>query len=351
MNIVYVIEKMSGKGGMERILTEKINYLAEDASNKVAIILLWHDEQSLAFPLSEKVEIVRLNAPYGNPVIGFPILWWRFKKEIKRINPDITIYTWIAGAFLACYSGWKGKSIFENHHTLSDMRHSKLIEKASRKVDCIVTLTKYDAEAFHNAKRLEIIPNFTSLKGTAADYSLRHCLAIGRFVAVKDFPRMIMLWKQVIEKHPNWILDIVGEGAEETAIRNIITENNLQGNIVLHPATNDVSQYYANSSIYLLTSKSEGLPMVLLEAQTCGLPIVAFDCPYGPREIIEDSKTGYLIQYDNDEALVEKLSALIDDEALRQSMGKTAQIASKRFDKETIMARWQTLFNSLVNPM
>lgn len=347
MKIAYIIEKLSGKGGMERILTDKMNYLAEQTAHEVVAVLLWKDEQQLAFPLSRKVQVVRLNAPQSNAFVGFSVIMWRFRRQIRKINPDLTVYTWVAGAFLACYGGWKGKSIFENHHTLSDMSHNTLVTRASKRVDCVVALSANDAKDFAKAKRVEVIHNFTNISGVSTDYSSKHCLAIGRFVDVKDYPRMIHLWKKISEKHTDWTLDIVGEGPEEDAIKQLVLDENLQKSVILYPATDDIARFYAQSSIYLMTSKHEGLPMVLLEAQACGVPAIAFDCPYGPREIIRDGKTGYLVQYDDNQSFINRISALMDDEDLRRQLGNAALVSSQRFLPSSIMHQWVELFESV----
>ena len=123
MKIVYVIEKMSGIGGMERIITDKMNYLVRNTEHEVVLLLLWQDEKPVAYLLDERVEIVKLNVPFQHKIK----LIFAFRKTIRKINPDITIYTWIMGAFLAAFSGWKGKSIYEAHRARPTMKHQWII--------------------------------------------------------------------------------------------------------------------------------------------------------------------------------------------------------------------------------
>ena len=349
MTIAYIIEKLSARGGMERILCDKMNHLADHGGHDVVAVLLWHDELPVAYKLSSRVRVVRIDAPFGHPLAGFAIVWWRFRRLIRHINPDITVYTWVAGAFLASYSGWHGTSVFENHHTLSDMSHRRLVQRAAQRVDCVVCLSDNDAEAFrHLARRTEVISNFTTLTGTTADMTSHRCLAIGRLVPVKDFPRMLRLWKEAAETHPGWMLDIVGDGPEHQQLARIINDDNLQQCVTLHPATDDVARYYANASICLMTSRHEGMPLVLIEAQTCGMPAVAFDCTYGPREIIADAETGFIVPYDDDHMFVSRLSQLMDDDALRCRMGEAARQSAQRFSQQHIMNQWLQLFDSLL---
>ena len=346
MRIVYVIEKMSGIGGMERIITDKMNYLVNHTGHEVVLLLLWQDEKPIAYPLDEKVKIVRLNVPQRS--CNFLKVLYAFRKTVREINPDITIYTWVMGAFLAAFSGWKGKSIYEAHRARPTMKHQWIVSLMEQKVDAIVTLTRQDTKDYPHAKCVTLIPNFTSLHlETPSDCTEKRCVSIGRMIDVKNFSRLLDIWKLVSEKHSDWHLDIVGEGPEKEALLQKITRLNLSGNVTLHKATKDVVQYYVNSSIYLMTSRFEGLPMVLIEAQTCGLPIVSLDCDYGPRHIIEDGVNGKLIPYNDDEAMANAICELIENQDIRQEMGNAALKASLRYKPENIMNMWLELFDEI----
>jgi glycosyltransferase involved in cell wall biosynthesis len=133
---------------------------------------------------------------------------------------------------------------------------------------------------------------------------------------------MKRLWNIVSEKHPEWQLSI-------------------------HHDTEDVVSAYLSGSIYIMTSRFEGFPLVLIEAMQCGLPIVAFDCPQGPREIIENGKTGFLIPYNDDALFIEKLTYLMEHPEEREKMGRAAKESVKRFDKEKIMNQWKELLTEL----
>ena len=351
MRIVYVIEKMSGIGGMERIITDKMNYLVRHTSHEVVMLLLWHDEKPLAYPLDERVKVIRLDVPLQHKLFNFQLSTFNslhalfaFRKTIRQINPDITIYTWVMGAFLAAFSGWKGRSIYEAHRARHTMRHKWIMSRMEKNVDAVVTLTQQDTNDYPHAKRVVLIPNFTSLNvEKPSDCTARHCIAVGRLVDVKDFSRLLDIWKKVSEKHPDWHLDIVGDGEERESLQQKIECLNLSSCVTLHGATNDVVSFYINSSIYLMTSRFEGLGIVLIEAQTCGLPIVSLDCDYGPRHIIEDGVTGRLIPYNDDEAMADAICELIDDQEKRQEMGKEALKASQKYQPDNIMSKWKEL--------
>ena len=119
----------------------------------------------------------------------------------------------------------------------------------------------------------------------------------------------------------------------------------LEDYVHINEPVNNIRDIFLQSSIYLMTSRNEGLPMVLIEAQTCGLPIVSFDCPEGPKEIINDSKNGYLIQPGNTEAMIYKIVRLASDKTLRRSFGDDAYETSKRFSEKEVMKKWESLIN------
>ena len=346
MKIVYVIEKMSGIGGMERIITDKMNYLVRHTDHEVVLLLLWHDENPLAYPLDDRVRVVRMDIPFQHKIKAL----FSFRKTIRKINPDITVYTWVMGAFLAAFSGWKGRSIYEAHRARTTMKHQWIVSLMERRVDAVVALTQQDANDYPHAKSVVLIPNFTSLHvEKTSDCSSKHCLSVGRLVDVKDFSRLLDIWKMVVSRRSEWHLDIVGEGPEREALQQKIERLNLLSNVTLHEATSDVLPYYTNSSIYLMTSRFEGLGIVLIEAQTCGLPIVSLDCDYGPRHIIEDGVTGRLIPYNDDNAMVGAICELIDNQDKRQQMGKAALKASQRYTPENVMNKWIVLFDEIKN--
>ena len=346
MRIVYVIEKMSLTGGMERIITDKMNYLVRHTDHEVVLLLLWHDESPLAYPLDDRVRVVRMDIPFQHKNRAL----FSFRKTIRQINHDITIYTWVMGAFLAAFSGWKGRSIYEAHRARPTMKHQWIVSLMERRVDAVVALTQQDANCYPHAKNVVLIPNFTSLNDDKpSDCSSKHCLSVGRLIDVKDFSRLLDIWKMVVSKRSEWHLDIVGEGPEREALKQKIENLNLTSNVTLHEATSDVLPYYINSSIYLMTSRFEGLGIVLIEAQACGLPIVSLDCDYGPRHIIEDGITGCLIPYNDDKAMADAICYLIENPDKRQQMGIAALEASQRYKPEEIMNKWIEFFDEIRN--
>lgn len=175
----------------------------------------------------------------------------------------------------------------------------------------------------------------------------KRVIAIGHFSPIKDFGTLIKIWKIIKQNDKEWMLSIIGEGTEYQKITRMITEFNLNNSIEVLPTTKNIQDEYLNSSIYVLTSKYEGFPMVLLEAMQCGLPCVAFDCPNGPRDIIHNGEDGYLVPPNDIEEYATKLIRLMQNEKLRMDMGKKATQNIQRYFPDKIMMQWENLFNNL----
>lgn len=348
MKITYVIERLSGFGGMERIMTDKMNYLADHTKHAITLLLLWHDDAELPYPLSPNIRIVRLNVPYIKGGIAIPRLIYRYNRMIKQLSPDITVLTWVLGAVLGTFANNAGKTIYESHQAKHSMRHKWIIDRASQRVDAVVALTKEDAAEYDKARQVCVIPNLTHVHATSPTlYSQKHCVWAGRLDQAKNLPRLLLIWQQLSRLHPDWVLDIYGDGIERANIEQLILEYGIASSVVMHGRCDDMMSAYLSGSIFVLTSKYEGFGIVLIEAMACGLPVVAFDCDYGPRNIIVNNKNGMLIPYDNDTQMVITLDHMMRDENLRKTLGIQAYVDSTCYQPDSIMNQWTNLFNNL----
>jgi glycosyltransferase involved in cell wall biosynthesis len=169
---------------------------------------------------------------------------------------------------------------------------------------------------------------------------------VGRFTRQKDIRSLLQIWSIVSKRFPDWCLQIYGGSGEEyDAIFNEVTY--LHTNVFINDSTPNIMEKYCENSILLLTSLFEPFGLVLPEAMSCGLPVVAFDCPYGPRDIIHDGVDGFLINNRNIDLFAEKVCLLMDNYDLRIKMGKEGIKSSLRYDKNVIMPRWIQLFQTL----
>ena len=215
-----------------------------------------------------------------------------------------------------------------------------------RRFDRLVVLTKEDVSKW-DVERVSYVHNAnTFYPEEPSPLTEKVVVAVGRHGEQKNFENLVEAWAIVHEKHPDWTLKICGQGLEN--LDALIERLGLKDSIICR-LSRDMVKEYQESSICALSSRHEGMPMCLLEAQATGLPIVSYACECGPRDIIEDGKTGLLIEELQDKTkLAEGIIKLIEDEPLRRSMGAAARERAKLFSPEAVMTRWKELFTELI---
>jgi len=382
MRIVYIINSLSHKGGAERIISDKMNYMATHWGYDVSVITCYQFPKTMpnCYYLSDKVRQINLCiTSHLQYKYGFPKRYWirwQYARQLRKvleeavnsINPDIVIGLGYTLADVVCHIKCRAVKIIESHeariftksfhlignysllsniyYKLSRKKYLHIIEKEA---NVVVTLTKDDARNWKKAKRVEIIPNFSIMPiSKISDCLSKRVIAVGRLEWQKGYDRLLNIWALVSKEHPNWQLDIYGEGSLETYLKDAIKEDKLN-NISIHPYTNNISMEYAASSICVLTSHYEGFSMVLLEAMRHGVPCITFDCPYGPKDLVDHEKCGYIIDNNNIDSFAEKLCYLIDHPEIRKSFSKAAINKAQLYQIDTIMNQWKLLFESLLS--
>ncbi|MEV1171910.1 glycosyltransferase [Nonomuraea sp. NPDC049784] len=230
----------------------------------------------------------------------------------------------------------------------------EMIVRRYGRLDALVTLTEADLSAYHAAlgprapRHLLRIPNATPpLTGGPSPLNAKTVIAIGRLAKVKGFDLLLRAWQRVSVVHPGWRLRIVGSGPERARLLKLVGELGLACSVELPGPSRDVGAELDHASIFVLSSRREGFPMTILEALSKGVPVVAFDCPHGPGEIITHGHDGLLVPRRDVAALTTAIGLLIDDETERHMMGTAALATSKRYDPEAIGRRWTELLAEL----
>lgn len=353
MRIVYVIERFSEVGGLERVLAEKMNYIAEHTVHEVVLMTLWRDSKPVAYALSPKIQCVNLDVhrppiPMGY-VLMLPVVICRYNRAMRDLRPDVCVLQRAMGAFLAVFVRHTCKTVFEGHTIRHQSNHRWLYPRMERNVSVVVALTRGDASEYTAARNVTIIPNSCHLApyGDVPVYKGKHCVSIARFVPGKGHLRMLHIWRKVVDADPECILDIYGDGPERKRVEENIRKLNLGDNVVLHGITHDVAETYRKARVAILASEHESFGLCIVEAMACGVPTVAFDCPYGPASIITDGEDGMLVPYEDDEAMVDSLLLLMRDDNLCRMMGREGLSTVQAYQPETVMQRWVEFFERL----
>ena len=172
-------------------------------------------------------------------------------------------------------------------------------------------------------------------------------LGVGHLDNQKNFPELVDIWALIAKDYPDWKLRIVGDGYVDVRILQRVKEHGLEAQFELCPSTPHIQKHYLSASIFALSSVFEGLPLVTIEAESMGLPLVSYACPCGPRDVIRNGQDGFLVEPGDKETFAARLRQLIEDEELRRRMGQAAKINSQRFSLENVMKQWVDLFAEL----
>lgn len=372
MKIVYNIPSIVRMAGMERILAIKANYLAGCSGMEVVIITYEQKNQPLAFDFSDKIRFYDLDIDY-EACKGKNIFWNKIRRmvytkrhqrrleEILRTEkPDITISMMTGREREWLYRFKDGsKKILECHFSYFSYQNVKgIIDRYKIKrflnrikyYDRLVVLTEEDRKDWGEKGNIVVIPNaLTFYPEQCADLSVHRVIAVGRLLRQKGFDRLITIWAKIEPAFPDWKLTIIGSGKLQNALEQQIGLLKLKRVEILPPRA-EIIQEYSGSSVYVLTSRHEGFPMVLHEAMACGLPVVAYACKCGPRDIIQDRQDGFLIEEGDENGFVRRLSQLMADFSLRQRMGNEARRNITRFALPSVMKKWENLFITIVSP-
>jgi glycosyltransferase involved in cell wall biosynthesis len=245
----------------------------------------------------------------------------------------------------------------QEHMNLESHTPQRQAEIARRypSLDAVALLTESDLDSYARALggrgRLERIPNAVpALDAPASKLDRPVVIAAGRLTPQKGFDMLIPAFAQVAARHPEWTLRICGDGGQRKRLEALILEHDLSNNVLLMGAVDRLDIQMSESSMYVLSSRFEGLPMVMVEAMSLGLPVVSFDCPTGPREVIEHGTSGLLVPDGDVDALAAGMLELIEDEPRRRQLGAGAAARAKDFSLDAIGPRWEALLAEPTSP-
>lgn len=373
---IVILALHLGTGGAEKVVCNLANLLSEN--NNVKIISTYKLNEKPSFNINDSVEIeyliedlkpnkqelkdslksFNLIRAFKEFLITFKVLYLKKSlmiKAIKKLDCDIVISTRIL------HSNWIGKYANKkiikiaqehNHHN-NNQKYIKKVIKSLKNFDYFMPVSKELSDFYYKKiknTKVVYIPNFIEkLPDEKSNLENKQLISVGRLDKVKGFNDLIDIFNTFQKSHPDWILHIVGDGEEKQNLQNKINELNLQEKIFLcgNKLSNELEKEYLNSSIYLMTSFSESFGLVLVEAASYGLPLIAFDSAQGAKEIIDNAKNGFLIADRNQKDFIGKINELIKDSEKRNLFSENSLITADKFSKNNISEIWNKFIDNI----
>ena len=377
LKIVYCTPALYMAGGVERVLSLKANYFADHYGYDITIVLTEGKNKPLFYPLSDKIKVVNLD-------IDFEELWTcsflkkilvylkkqriykkRLAEELMRLCPDITISLLRREINFLTSVKDGSKKIGELHVNRANYRNFEAGEANAiknlfaklwmrnlvshlKRLDRFVVLTEEDKASWIELNNVIVIPDPLAFHiDDISPLTNKRVIAVGRYVYQKGFDLLLQAWAKIENQHPDWELVVYGMG-DRDPYEQIIDDLRIdRSRCHLYGSTPDIKKEYLNSSLFVFSSRFEGFGMVLIEAMACGLPVVSFDCPCGPKDIVRHDEDGLLVPSGNTDSLADALHKLMSDDDLQKDMASKAIINVRRFQLDEIAQRWKTLFNSV----
>ena len=373
MRLLYVENALAIHGGVERVVTDKLNWLVENVGNDVCLLTANQGNHPVVFPLNPKVQWhdagIMFHQVYRYSVWKRYCLLFKLHKLfrqyiaeiIRTFSPDVIVCTSLDIVPDVIMARNSIPVVYESHssylfykfdsYSWIQKLYIKYCYRVLKKAQMIIALTEGDALVWKGVTRnVCVIPNIVHLNETNcySDCQSKSVIFVGRYSFQKDIQTLLRIWEIVHTRHPDWVLHLFGGyGNLLVSLRKKI--KCLGINVVMHQPKASINEDYLKSSMLLMTSRFEPFGLVLPEAMSCGLPVIAFDCPYGPADIISDGIDGYLIKNRDINAFANKVCLLMENEDMRISMGKAGIQSSQRYRANIIMPQWMQLFNQMSN--
>jgi glycosyltransferase involved in cell wall biosynthesis len=378
MRILIIHRSFALVGGAERVISDKANYLSRQG-HQVMLVSYEQGAHQLPYDLHPTVGYEDVDCRFFTlarhssliRLYHYLTLKRRFRKRLsdvsRRFNPDVVVMAsdWqtLIDAVVDAVAPIPVVAEFHNaydyimrkvgstdgwlHAAMTRLYYRHTLRNLSRCARLVV-LTESDARCWRrHFGNVSVIPNPVTLYPDTIDdvpKDSSRIIFVGRFNHEKRIDRLISAFSLFASRHPEWHVDIFGEGNEQEALMRQIAELNLEGRIIIHQPTKAIYEEYKRCQMLVLCSEHEARPLVLVEAMSCGVPCVSLACPYGPREIIDDGKTGLLARNGDVKDLAIKMEWLIEHDEQRAQMGRNAREEAKKYKQSVIMTEWEKLY-------
>lgn len=364
-SIAFVIYGM-GSGGAERATAIMANDLV--ARGDAVTLITLDDGRADFYAVDPRIERIALDVATESrsrfgALAGNLRRVLALRRCLRRVAPDVVIAMMTSTAVLCAIAGrgmrWQtiGAERLWPPRGAPDRFWSLARERTYGWLDVVVVQTEAGAAWLREntrARRIEVIPNALGWPIAATEPRLdpeglagaqrKLLLAVGRSDRAKGFDLLIEAFARIADDHEDWDLVILGDGPERDALREQVRQLGVDGRIRLPGRAGNIGAWYSRADLFVLSSREEGFPNVLLEAMASGCPVVATRCDTGPAELVEHEVDGILVPVDDGAALAAALGRLMSDPATRARYAAAAVAARERFSVDVVMARWEALF-------
>lgn len=358
MKIIYIVPNVNNEGGVARVLSIKANYLIEKFNYEIHIITQNKGCSPLFYNFNDKITFHDISLE-GNPLSILLSYKNQVKSLINKIKPThIIVADNGLKAFFVPFFVHNCNNLWLEIHSSLRLQQNAKVNKIQGAL--IVNFKKYLANKYQkvlfettenqlewNSKNGIVIPNplwFATIE--KSNLQSKKVIAVARHTHEKGLDRLLYIWADVIKTHPDWHLEIYGNADNGMDLQKIVTKLKLSDNCTFYKPSKTIETKYLEAAILALTSRFEAFGMVLIEAMEAGLPCIAYDCPVGPRTIIQNDENGFLIENGNHKEYVLRLNDLIENFSLRTKMGNNAILSVKKYNIDKVMLQWHKLFNS-----
>lgn len=336
--VLFVINSLKNRSGSERVACNVANLLHSKLNYNVCIINRDAEKNNSAYELLDAIDVKKINDNYF-------IFIKKIQLYVDDTQPDyLVLHNMGKLTLLGSFLKLKNTKIISLEH-VSFISRPKYIQFLSKifykRIDQVVTLTHRDKVSFDSFHPdVTVIPNFSPFPvAIKKDFDQKQIVSIGRLTDQKNYLHLLKAWEKISHQLPEWKLCIYGEGEHKTLLVDYIKANKLE-NVFLKGATPNVQHVYETSDFFVMSSKYEGLPMVLIEAQSFGLPIVSYDCPNGPSDIIKDKVNGYLVENQNINQLADRILALASSPLDLVEFSQNSLLNAENYQPEKILHLW-----------
>lgn len=378
MKLIYCIHSVCNPGGMERVLANKVTWLVRNMGWEVSVVTT--DQHGLPpfYQFPENVRMTDLCINYSednglNPLLKIAGYLRKRRLHRKRLTElllrekaDIVISLYPSESSFIPDIKDGSKKVLELHYNkffrlqyarrgilgLIDRWRTRQDEKIVRRFDRFVVLSNEDREYWGDIPGMEVIPNAALDMGDElSTVTGKRVLAVGRLDYQKGFDRLVEAWRMIREtgKFMDWRLDIFGRGEWHDKLQSVIDRYGLGGSMRLNAPVKDIRREYLHSSMLVMSSNYEGFPMVMVEAMSCGLPVVSFDFKCGPKDIIRNGENGIIVRNGDIQGLADAMMELMENRKLRKSMSAEARNVVDTYSESAVMQKWTRLFAGLEN--